>query len=98
MRSPEQYINALEGEYHISSAIVQFKPEFMCRVNKCIHELEGAEVHASDDQGKLVVVVESDTERGMASIIDQIKDINGVANVSLVYDQVDDDPDSEVIN
>lgn len=92
MRSPEQYISALDGEYHISSAIVQFKPELMCRVNKQIGELEGAEISATDqDKGKLVVVVESETERGMVSVIDQIKDVDGVVNVSLVYHQVDDE-------
>ena len=91
MRSPEQYISALEGEYHISSAIVQFKPEFMSRVNNLIGELEGVEVRGSDDQGKLIVVIESDTERGMVIIIDQLKELDGVANVSLVYHQVDNE-------
>jgi len=92
MRSPEQYVQSLEGEYHISSVIVQFKQEFHCQVNQILTDLEGAEIRGIDeDQGKMVVVVESETERGMVSIIDQIKEIQGVVNVSLVYHQVDDE-------
>jgi len=92
MRSPEQYVQSLDGEYHISSVIVQFKQEFHCQVNQILTDLEGAEIRGIDeDQGKMVVVVESETERGMVSIIDQIKEIQGVVNVSLVYHQVDDE-------
>jgi len=92
MRSPEQYVQSLDGEYHISSVIVQFKQEFHCQVNQILTDLEGAEIRGIDeDQGKMVVVVESETERGMVSIIDKIKEIQGVVNVSLVYHQVDDE-------
>lgn len=92
MRSPEQYVESLEGEYHISSVIVQFKQEFQCQIKKAIDLLDGAEIRgADDDQGKLVVVIEHETERGMVSIIDQLKDLDGVVNVSMVYHQVDDE-------
>jgi len=91
MRSPEQYIDSLEGEYHISSVIVQFKQEHHCQIKSAIGDIEGAEIRGlDDDQGKMVVVVEHETERGMVSIIDQLKDIAGVVNVSLVYHQVDE--------
>ena len=94
MRSPEQYVESLEGEYHISSVIVQFKQSEQCSVKRGIEELEGAEIRAADDdQGKLVVVIEHETERGMVSIIDQLKDMSGVVNVSMVYHQVDDETD-----
>ncbi|MFC3149589.1 chaperone NapD [Litoribrevibacter euphylliae] len=92
MRSPEQYIDSLEGEYHISSVIVQFKQEHHCQIKSVISDIEGAEIRGiDDDQGKMVVVVEHQTERGMVTIIDQLKDISGVVNVSLVYHQVDDE-------
>lgn len=91
MRSPEQYIDSLEGEYHISSVIVQFKQEGHCQIKSAVSDIQGAEIRGiDDDQGKMVVVVEHETERGMVSIIDQLKDISGVVNVSLVYHQVDD--------
>ncbi|GLQ29824.1 chaperone NapD [Litoribrevibacter albus] len=94
MRSPEQYVDSLEGEYHISSVIVQFKQDVHCQVKSGINDIEGAEIRGvDDDQGKMVVVVEHETERGMVSIIDQLKAISGVVNVSLVYHQVDDEQD-----
>jgi nitrate reductase NapD len=99
MRSPEQYIESLDGEYHISSVIVQFKQENHCQVKTAISELEGTDIRGiDDDQGKMVVVVEHETERGMVGIIDQLKDIKGVVNVSLVYHQIDDEGADTVIN
>ncbi len=94
MRSPEQYVDSLDGEYHISSVIVQFKQDLHCQVKTGIERIEGAEIRGvDDDQGKLVVVIEHETERGMVAIIDELKAVSGVVNVSLVYHQVDDETD-----
>jgi nitrate reductase NapD len=96
MRSPEQYVDSLDGEYHISSVIVQFKQDLNCQVKTGIERIEGAEIRgADDDQGKLVVVIEHETERGMVAIIDELKTISGVVNVSLVYHQVDDETEAD---
>lgn len=55
-----------------------------------IEAMEGVEIHASDNDGRLVVVVE-DTETNTASeLIMQLHQIPGVLSVTLTYHHFED--------
>lgn len=66
----------------------------MPAISAAIVELPGAEVHASDGAGKLVVTLEAVNEAEMSKRIDAIRALDGVFAASLVYHQVEDaDPE-----
>ncbi|WP_306146235.1 chaperone NapD [Roseibium sp. MMSF_3412] len=55
-----------------------------------VEAMNGVEIHASDDEGRLVVVVE-DTETNTASeLIMQLHQIPGVLSVTLTYHHFED--------
>ncbi|MEL7527736.1 MAG: chaperone NapD [Pseudomonadota bacterium] len=67
-------------------AAVQSQPAIRDR----IEAMDGVEIHASDDGGRLVVVVE-DTEHNTASeLIMQLHQIPGVLSVTLTYHHFED--------
>lgn len=67
-------------------AAVQSLPEIRDR----IEAMDGVEIHASDNDGRLVVVVE-DTETNTASeLIMQLHQIPGVLSVTLTYHHFED--------
>lgn len=76
-------------EIHISSMVVHASPEGLQAVKAKIERLRGAEIHGESECGKLVVVLESDSQSQITGIID---DINGFAHVlgtALVYHQIE---------
>ncbi|RCK46264.1 MULTISPECIES: chaperone NapD [Thalassospira] len=69
----------------ISSMIVQARPEQITIIKTRLEELDGAEVTAEDANGKLVVVLEADTDRQLADTMQKIGEIPGVLGVNLVF-------------
>ena len=59
-------------------------------ISLAIAELPGAEVHASDGVGKLVVTLETVSGAEISERIDAIRALEGVFAASLVYHQVED--------
>ena len=51
--------------------------------------LENVEVAAHDIRGKLVVVLETESEQGILSIIDRIQTFDGVLTATMVYHELD---------
>lgn len=77
-------------EFHISSLIVHGAAELLPALATAIANLPGAEVHASDGVGKLVVTLETVSEAEIAKRIDAIRALEGVFAASLVYHQIED--------
>ncbi len=50
-----------EMEYHVTSLVVHAAPGTLEAVTTAIQALEGAEVHASSPEGKLVVTLEGES-------------------------------------
>jgi nitrate reductase NapD len=69
----------------ISSMIVQTRPEQMDDLKSRLASVAGAEVTAEDASGKLVVVLEADTDRQLADTMQKIGEIPGVLGVNLVF-------------
>jgi len=79
----------MSGCVHISSLIVQLRPECAAAVRQAI-EAHGGEVAASDPCGKLIAVIETPDEAGVSGFADRLAVMQGVLSVSLVYHLVDD--------
>lgn len=77
-------------EYHVSSLIVHGAGELLPAISAAIGTLPGAEVHAGDGRGKLIVTLETVNQTEIAERIDAIRALDGVFAVSLVYHQVED--------
>ncbi|MDG4717765.1 MULTISPECIES: chaperone NapD [Thalassospira] len=69
----------------ISSMIVQTRPEQMDDLKSRLASVAGAEVTSEDASGKLVVVLEADTDRQLADTMQKIGEIPGVLGVNLVF-------------
>ena len=76
-------------EVHISSMVVHASPEGLASVKANIERLRGAEVHGESKRGKLVVVLESDSQSHITDIIDQINGFAHVLGTALVYHQIE---------
>ncbi len=77
-------------EFHVSSLIVHGAPELLPAISAAVAVLPGAEIHASDAAGKLIVTLETDSDSEISERIEAIRALDGVFAASLVYHQVED--------
>jgi nitrate reductase NapD len=77
------------GEIHISSMVVHASPDGLQAVKARIERLRGAEIHGESANGKLVVVLESDSQSHITDVIDKINGFEGVLGSALVYHQIE---------
>ncbi len=76
-------------EGHISSMVVQTRPEYLASVKKHIENLPGAEIHGESDKGKLVVVLESQNQGFITDVIEKINNLEQVLSTALVFHQIE---------
>ncbi|WOH37297.1 chaperone NapD [Thalassotalea fonticola] len=74
-------------EYHVASFIAQVDVSKEDAVRKSIEATPGAEIHASNDTGKIVFTIEADNQRIIGNYADQIKDQSGIFTLAPVYHQ-----------
>lgn len=75
---------------NICGCLVHAAVQSLPGIRSQIEAMDGVEIHASDDEGRLVVVVE-DTETNTASeLIMQLHQIPGVLSVTLTYHHFED--------
>ena len=79
----------MNGCVHISSLIVQVRPEHVVAVHREI-EQHGGEVVASEPCGKMIAVIETPDEAGVSSFANKLAVMDGVLSANLVYHLVDD--------
>ncbi len=77
-----------ESEYHVSSLVVQFKPELQESIAQALNVLDHVELHGIDPVGKAVVVVDGDDERSLADSIEEIRNVPGVITASVVFHRI----------
>ncbi len=75
------------AEIHVVSLVVYADPSRVAEISDAVGRLPGAEVHANDGRGKLVVVLETEGDADMAAAIDRVDRIAGVICTALVYQQ-----------
>jgi len=78
-----------QTEVHISSMVVHAMPDYLADVRKSIEKLPGAEIHAESPNGKLVVVLESQTQTYITDVIEKIACLDHVLSTALVYHQIE---------
>lgn len=79
------------NEYHVSSLIVHTVADQMGSVIERIEKIPGAEVPASNEAGKLVVVIEGTSRGGLLEKFEEIKALPGVLAATLVFHQVEEE-------
>lgn len=72
-------------EIHIASLVVHVLPQALSRVEQRLAGVADAQVHGSHPDGKLVVTLEGPSGSAILDQVSQIQQIEGVLNVSLVY-------------
>ncbi|MGB4062583.1 MAG: chaperone NapD [Azonexus sp.] len=80
---------------NISSVILGVLPADTAVVRTSLRELEGVEVHAVGEDGRMIVTIESGDEDNTSNIFEAIRQTPGVISASLVYHQYESDPDEE---
>lgn len=73
---------------HISSLIVHVKPDRMDAIRQYI-EGQGGEVPAIDPVGKMVVVLETETDSAVTEFANTIALMDGVLSANLVFHHFD---------
>ena len=81
---------------NISSIIVNAQPTLLPSVRSSLEQIPGVEIAAAGEDGRLVVVIETETDGETTSTFDRINLIDGVMSVAMVYHQFESDPDIEV--
>ncbi|QPK14185.1 chaperone NapD [Pectobacterium versatile] len=82
--------------WHVCSVVVHVNTAQVAAVGEALATQPNLEVGASDsDTGKMVVVLESDSEDTLLKQIASIRELTGVLAVSLVYHQLDEQPFDE---
>lgn len=72
-------------EMHIASLVVHVIPDALCRIERALALYDDMQVHGHHPDGKLVVTLEGATAGDIMDQVSQIRQIEGVLNVSLVY-------------
>jgi nitrate reductase NapD len=80
---------------NISSVLVNASSELLQQVQKDLAALTGVEVHATTEEGRLIVTIEADSDRAVANMFEEINHLPGVLSASMVYHQYEPDPDEE---
>jgi nitrate reductase NapD len=82
------------NEVHISSLIVHVQPEHLEKTKSSILDFPNAEIYGESEEGKIVVVLETENQGFITDVIDQINDLPNVLNTALVFHQIETDVDS----
>lgn len=74
---------------HISSLVIHCLPEKLLAIMDSVKQIENIDIGPHDPCGKLVVVLETESEQGIMTIIDKIQSFKGVITTSMVYHELD---------
>ena len=75
------------NEYHVASFVAHAQAHQIESVTDEIKVTEGAEIHATSAEGKIVFTIEASTQKKIGSLIDQLKHHTGLLSLSPVYHQ-----------
>lgn len=81
---------------NISSAIVHARPGAVNAVKARLSVIDGIEIQAVTDAGRMIVTIETEGDGSMADAFDAINKMDGVLSASMVFHQTESDPDKEV--
>jgi len=76
---------------NISGIVVQTHPENLAVLQAQIATLAGVEVHATQEDGKMVITVEDTPAAVPADTLMQVQNLPGVLSASLIYNYCDEE-------
>jgi nitrate reductase NapD len=80
---------------NITSIILGVAPKDAAEVSALLKAIDGVEVHAIADDGRMIVTIESGDEDNTSNTFEMIRQLPGVISAALVYHQYESDPDEE---
>jgi nitrate reductase NapD len=78
----------------ICSMVVHSRPENLDPIAVTLNQMEGVEVRARDERGKLVVLIDHPRRSVIADNMMEMNNIDGVLNTSLIYEYFEEDAPS----
>lgn len=82
---------------NISSAIVYAKSEHDQALRTQLSQVPGVEVHASTDDGKMIITIETESDRTAVAIYEDIERMEGVLSIAMIFQQTESHPDQELM-
>lgn len=80
---------------NITSIILGVAPKDAADVSALLKAIDGVEVHAIAEDGRMIVTIESGDEDNTSNTFEMIRQLPGVISAALVYHQYESDPDEE---
>jgi nitrate reductase NapD len=80
---------------NITSIILGVAPKDAAEVSAQLKAIDGVEVHAIAEDGRMIVTIESGDEDNTSNTFEMIRQLPGVISAALVYHQYESDPDEE---
>ncbi len=81
---------------NISSAIVYAKSDREPVLREQLLQVQGVEVHASTEDGKIIVTIEAENDRDAIDTYEAIGRLDGVLNVAMIFQQTESHPDQQL--
>ncbi len=81
---------------NVSSLIVNAKDGHALAVQALLTQQSGVEIHAASPEGKLIVTIETDSDRETIAAYERISRTDGVLSAAMVYHQIESEPDKEI--
>lgn len=75
---------------NISGVLVRSYPQNIQSVRDELVQIEGVEVHGSNDDGRMVVTVEQENAGQLSDMLVRMQDIKGVLSTSMIYHQFEE--------
>ena len=80
---------------NITSIILGVALKDAAEVSTLLKAIDGVEVHAVAEDGRMIVTIESGVEDNTSNTFEMIRQLPGVISAALVYHQYESDPDEE---
>lgn len=79
------------SDIYIASCVVRVRPEHLAARTTAIEQVIRAPVAGSDAKGRLVVVLEGDSTAALLDQMEQIRNMEGVLSIEMVYQHAEDE-------
>jgi nitrate reductase NapD len=81
---------------NVSSVIVNARVGHSLAVQEALQQQAGIEIHAASPEGKLIVTIETQSDRDTIAAYERIGQTEGVLSAAMVYHQIESEPDKEI--
>jgi nitrate reductase NapD len=81
---------------NVSSVIVNARVGHSLAVQEALQQQAGIEIHAASPEGKLIVTIETESDRDTIAAYERIGQTEGVLSAAMVYHQIESEPDKEI--